>query len=131
LDWPQLTELAKATFDQNNVNVADIVRGAVDADLLVLDEIGAGKLTEWEFKTLLFPLLNGRTGKKTIVTTNLTLKELENWFMWGRPDGQGKDTYTPIDDKGRLFDRVLGNFQLVKNSGSSKRREDALARRQA
>jgi DNA replication protein DnaC len=130
LDWPQLTELAKATFDQSNVNVADIIRGACDADLVVLDELGAGKLTEWEFKTLLFPLLNGRTGKKTIATTNLTLKELENWFMWGRPEGKGRDTYAPIDEKGRLFDRVLGNFRIVTNNGSSKRRDDALARRQ-
>lgn len=129
LDWPQLTELAKATFDQNNISVADIIRGACDADLLVLDEVGAGKLTEWEFKTLLFPLLNGRTGKKTLATTNLDLGELENWFRWGRPEGPEKNAIE-IDAKGRLFDRVLGNFQIVKNNGTSKRREDALARRQ-
>lgn len=128
LDWPQLTELAKATFDQHNFSIADIIRGACDADMLVLDELGAGKLTEWEFKTLLFPLLNGRTGKKTFATTNLDLNELENWFKWGRPEGPERNAIE-IDAKGRLFDRVLGNFHIVKNNGASKRREDALSRR--
>lgn len=130
LDWPQLVELAKATFGVTTVSIADIIRGAVDADLLVFDEIGAGKLTDWEFKTLLFPILNGRTGKKTVATTNLNLQELENWFLWGRPEGQERSDSPQIDAKGRLFDRVLGNFQIVKNNGTSKRREDALARKQ-
>lgn len=121
LDWPQLVELAKSTFDQHNISVGDIIRGAVDADLLVFDELGAGKLTDWEFKTLLFPIINGRSGKKTLATTNLNLKELEQWFMWD------KDR-KPLDDKGRLFDRLLGNFQMVQNDGTSKRREDARTR---
>lgn len=122
LDWPQLIDLAKATFSRNNNGtVNDIVRGAIDADLLVLDELGAGFLTDWEFKNLLFPILNGRAGKKTIFTTNLDLDRLTTWFAADK-DG------LPLDEDGRLIDRIIGNCEIVKNKGTSKRREDAMQR---
>lgn len=128
LDWPQLVEIAKATFNQRPADgsqraasIDGIVRAAVNADLVVLDEIGAGDLTDWEFKTLLFPIINGRQGKKTIYTTNLSPDRLEQWFA---RDKNGK----PLDEDGRCIDRILGNCEIIKNNGSSKRREDALRR---
>lgn len=128
LDWPQLVEIAKATFnrrpadgEQRAASVDGIVRAAINADLIVLDEIGAGDLTDWEFKTLLFPIINGRQGKKTIYTTNLDPDRLERWFA---QDKNGK----PLDEDGRCIDRILGNCEIIKNNGTSKRREDAMRR---
>lgn len=128
LDWPQLVEIAKATFNRQPADgstraasIDGIIRAAINADLIVLDEIGAGDLTDWEFKTLLFPIINGRQGKKTIYTTNLDPDRLEQWFS---RDKNGK----PLDEDGRCMDRILGNCEIVKNNGSSKRREDALRR---
>lgn len=122
LDWPQLVELAKATFDNNNkLTVNDYIRAAADADLLVLDEIGIGSLTDWEFNNLLFPIMNSRAGKKTIYTTNLDPERLERWFA---SDKNGK----PLDVDGRLIDRIIGNCEIIRNKGTSKRREDAMRR---
>lgn len=128
LDWPQLVEIAKATFNRSSddggqraASIDGIVRAAINADLIVLDEIGAGKLTDWEFKTLLFPIINGRQGKKTIYTTNLDPDRLEEWFS------KDKDN-KPLDEDGRCIDRILGNCEIIKNNGTSKRREDALSR---
>lgn len=130
LDWPQLVEIAKATFNRSSYStdgaqrassIDGIVRAAINADLIVLDEIGAGKLTDWEFKTLLFPIINGRQGKKTIYTTNLDLDRLEQWFAWDKDN-------KPLDEDGRCIDRILGNCEVIKNNGTSKRREDAMNR---
>lgn len=122
LDWPQLVELAKATFNkQSKVTTADYIRAALDADLLVLDEIGAGALTSFEFKELLFPIINGRSGKATVFTTNLDPDRLERWFA---EDKDGR----PLDTDGRLIDRILGGCSIVINRGTSKRREDAKRR---
>lgn len=118
-DWPQLIELAKETFSKKEASINNIIRAAIDADLLVLDEIGFLHLTEWEAKALLFPIINGRQGKKTILTTNLNIDELEEWFMFDK-DGN------PLDEKGRIFDRLIGSYRFVENKGTSKRKEDRM-----
>ncbi|OMC71121.1 hypothetical protein BK126_03130 [Paenibacillus sp. FSL H7-0326] len=122
LDFPQLVEIAKGTFkNHSKVSITDIVSAAVSCDLLTLDELGAGSLTEFEYKDLLFPILNGRQGKLTNFTTNLNLEQLE---MWLYKDKSGN----VLDEQGRLFDRILGSVDIYENKGTSKRREDALKR---
>ncbi|MGK5512268.1 ATP-binding protein [Brevibacillus formosus] len=124
LDWPQLTVLAKDSLNKGSkVSLTDIIKSACEVDFLVLDEIGAGALTEFEFKDILFPIVNGRQGKKTGWTTNLDLNRLGNWFL---QDRNGKF----LDQDGRLLDRILGGCEIVENKGTSKRREDALRRLQ-
>lgn len=118
LDFPQLIELAKETFSSQSANINNILRGAIEVDLLVLDELGFLHLTAWEAKTLLFPIINGREGKKTIITTNLNPDELENWFMWG-----GKDGREVLDDKGRIYDRLYGSCRFIINRATSYRKE--------
>jgi DNA replication protein DnaC len=113
LDWLKLCELAKATFSRNSkTTIADYVTAAVEADFLVLDELGAGTLSDFEFKNLLFPIVNGRQGKKTVYTTNLDIKRLAAWMAAHDPDG-------------RIIDRIIGSCEIVQNSGTSKRVEDA------
>lgn len=46
---------------------------AKSADLLVLDDVGANNMTAWA-KEELFKLVNARTGKSTIVTSNYSLE---------------------------------------------------------
>lgn len=119
--------MAQATFKSKGpTTVHDIVIGAVNADLLVLDEIGVAPLTNWEYKNILFPILNGRLGKKSksIFTTNLDLGRLANWFAYDKDSG-------PLDEDGRLIDRLIGACDIVKNNGTSKRREDAERRMKA
>lgn len=122
LDVPQLIEMAKGTFkNDSKISITDIVSGAVSCDLLTLDELGAGSITEFEYKDILFPILNGRQGKITNFTSNLDLERLENWLL---RDKQGKI----VDEDGRLFDRILGCTDIYENTATSKRREDALKR---
>ncbi|WP_312884315.1 ATP-binding protein [Paenibacillus xylanilyticus] len=122
LDVPQLFNLAKDTYKQGSkVTLSDIIRGAAECDLLTLDELGSGALTETEFKDILFPIINARQGKLTNFTTNLDLNRLEQWFA---RDKKG----SPLDKDGRLFDRILGSVDIYENQGTSKRREDALRR---
>ncbi len=122
LDVPQLMKLAKtATRFDSKVTLTDVINGAVSCDLLTLDELGAGDLLADEYKDVLFPILNGRQGKKTNITSNLDLNELERWLF--------KDKWGNVIDKdGRLFDRILGSLDIYQNTGTSKRREDAMKR---
>lgn len=122
LDVPQLFNLAKDTFRRDSkVTLTDIVSGAINADLLTLDELGSGYLTETEFNDILFPILNGRQGKPTNFTTNLDLSRLQTWFSY---DKNGK----PVDPDGRMYDRILGSTDIFENKATSKRREDAIRR---
>jgi len=107
--------------NNSKISITDIVSGAVSCDLLTLDELGAGSLTEFEYKDLLFPIINGRQGKITNFTSNLDLDRLENWLLY--------DKYgNVVDEQGRLFDRILGCTDIYENTATSKRREDALRR---
>lgn len=122
LDCSQLFNIAAdAKKYSSKSSITEIVNAAIGCDLLTLDEIGAGKITQDEFTDILFPILNGRQGKVTNLTTNLTLDELETWLR--------TDKYKqPLDDKGRLLDRIIGNTKIIKNNGSSYRREQAMKR---
>lgn len=122
LDCAQLFNLAKSTFNRSSqTTVTDIVNGAITCDLLTLDELGSGSLTEYEFNNILFPIINGRQGKITNYTTNLNIDRLKEWFE--------KDKYgNAVDADGRLLDRILGSVDIYENKGTSKRIEDAKKR---
>lgn len=125
LDVSQLFNIAKDTFKfSSKVSLTDIITAAIDCDLLTLDEIGSGTLTETEFNDILFPIINGRQGKKTNYTSNLDLKRLNNWFAYGK---KGE----PLDVDGRLIDRIIGSSVIIENQGTSKRQEDAMNRMNA
>lgn len=56
---------------------ADIMSRASDHDLLVLDDLGAEKTTDWTQQTIYTLIdIRSREGKDTIITSNLTLGEL-------------------------------------------------------
>lgn len=125
LDVSQLFNIAKDTFKfSSKLSLTDIISAAIDCDLLTLDELGSGILTETEFNDILFPIINGRQGKLTNYTSNLDIGRLKTWFAYGR-------NKEPLDVDGRLIDRMLGSSIIMENHGTSKRQEDAMSRMNA
>lgn len=72
----------------------------IDCDLLILDDLGTEFITEFSTGEL-FRILNLRklNGKKTIISTNLSLGDLKN-------------TYSE-----RIFSRIAGDFTIMKFYG--------------
>lgn len=70
----------RATFnDRSGESEAHILREVIGADLLVLDEVGATKQSEFELATL-FSIINGRYEqcRPTIIVSNLSPTELND-----------------------------------------------------
>jgi DNA replication protein DnaC len=112
ISMPDLLEKIKATFNKNSVeSEADIMRGLQMCDLLVIDDIGAEKVSDW-VQEVIFRIVDGRYKKvkPIMATSNLEPKELAERI--------GK----------RAYDRLIEISQPIKNEATSYRREKAKAR---
>ncbi|MGH9417199.1 MAG: ATP-binding protein, partial [Terriglobales bacterium] len=72
-DHRELLKQMQATFDPANpATEASVVRPLLEAEVLVLDDLGVGRATEWALESLHY-ILNHRYSQRraTIVTTNL------------------------------------------------------------
>lgn len=70
----------KSTFDKDSkISEDDIIKALYDVDLLIIDDVGKERNTEWS-NSILYRLINSRyeNYKSTIITTNLSIGELEN-----------------------------------------------------
>ena len=113
-DFTDLLERIQASFGRGTEESADDILGPLrDVELLVLDELGARRPTEWA-RDVLYALLNGRYNRKlvTIVTTNFA----------DQPESPGAETLelrvgTAV--RSRLFEMC----QLVIIKGPDFRRE--------
>jgi DNA replication protein DnaC len=67
----ELVQQLQMSFDGGGASREDILAPVTEAELLVLDELGAGRLTEWT-RDLLYYVINSRymAGRFTIFTTN-------------------------------------------------------------
>lgn len=100
---PDLLTKLKATYDRDaGVTELDFIATLQNIDCLILDDIGAEKASGWVEETL-FKIINARSKKHTIYTTNCTSKELEKQV------------------KGRCFSRILGMSRPVKVEGEDYR----------
>ncbi len=75
-DFTELIHRIQATFEPGTVNSKHaILRSVTEAELLVLDDLGAQKLSEWVTE-ILYLVINTRYNRKlpTIFTTNLRLE---------------------------------------------------------
>ncbi len=111
---PELLQRIRSTFNsENKENETQIMRALLECDLLILDDIGAEKTTEW-VEEKLFNIIDGRYRKElpTLYTSNLEPKELKNQV--------GK----------RSYDRMVETSLTVKNEAASYRREIAKQRLQ-
>lgn len=111
---PELLQRIRSTFNsENKENETQIMRALLECDLLILDDIGAEKTTEW-VEEKLFNIIDGRYRKElpTLYTSNLEPKELKKQV--------GK----------RSYDRMVETSLTVKNEAASYRREIAKQRLQ-
>ena len=76
-DMPELLGELKRTFDSKGVSTAELLDEFCECDLLIMDDVGAGKITDWSID-ITYRLINSRynTAKPTIVTSNLELDDL-------------------------------------------------------
>src|SRR5699024_2314445 len=76
LSLPKLLTKIKHSYDTKGVTQDELLNVIERVDLLVLDDIGAEEKTEWSTSKL-FEILDGRSNKATIYTTNLYSAELK------------------------------------------------------
>lgn len=88
---------------------AEIIRTIQNADLLVLDDLGAENNTEWA-KEKLYEIIDFRyrNEKPIIITTNLSMEALQSKL-------------TGNDGISRTYDRIIEMCQPVEVKGDSKR----------
>lgn len=104
----------KNTFDsENKTKEREILQELMDADLLVLDDLGSEMRTQWTVSQI-HEIVNGRySGQKPILaTTNCELEDLEQHL------GE------------RTWDRFFELCSFVENKATSYRKERALKRAQ-
>jgi DNA replication protein DnaC len=75
-----LTEIRSTFGDGKGETQNDVVGRNALADVLVLDDLGAEKITDWSASTL-YDLISRREShmRDTIVTSNQSLKEIAEW----------------------------------------------------
>ncbi len=105
LSLPKLLTKIKETYNNKGVTEDELLEAIQHVDLLVLDDIGAEHHTEW-VNSKLFEILDDRSGKATIYTTNLNSKELR----------------TQINE--RNFSRMMENTEIIKMNGNDYRRKE-------
>ena len=99
----------RATYRKDREDGPDesqIFRTIQDADLLILDDLGAEKWSQWAEERLYMAIdYRYRHIKPTVITTNLTMKELEEAIGT------------------RAMDRLAESCKVVRLTGTSVRRE--------
>lgn len=76
ISLPDYVDKLKQGFKDLN-QVHPIFKFAKEADLLILDDVGANRMSEWEVSEL-FRLVDARRNKCTIYTTNLTSEQFRS-----------------------------------------------------
>lgn len=112
ISMPELLEKIKSTFNKNSEETeSDIMKALLTCDLLILDDIGAEKVTDW-VQEIVFRVVDGRYRKEKpiLATTNLEPKQLANQI--------GK----------RAYDRLIEISQPIENKATSYRKEIAKER---
>jgi DNA replication protein DnaC len=107
---PELLERIRETFNdrKNKETEKDIMYALQNCELMVLDDIGAEKVSDW-VQDVLFRIVDGRYRQKKpiLYTTNLKPGDL-------------KDRVGP-----RIYDRMMETSILVQNTGTSYRMQIA------
>lgn len=113
-----LLERIRGSFRSDQENERQIMNALIKCDLLVLDDLGTERVSDWVLDVL-FRIVDGRyrNHKKTVYTSNYTPKELkERMISFDQIQGE------------RIFDRIIETVDLVKNLGTSYRAEQAKER---
>lgn len=76
ISMPQLCTTIRDTYQRQGGQEGDVYRTLFAADFLVIDELGAEKKSEWT-DDIIFKLVEGRAGKCTVYTSNLTKSDFQ------------------------------------------------------
>lgn len=109
---PELLERIRSTFNSNQKeSEKEIMDALLHCDLLILDDIGSEKVSDWVMD-IVFRIVDGRYRQKRpiIYTTNLNPKDLR----------------FKLDE--RTYDRMVETSTIIENQGTSYRREIAAER---
>ncbi|QYY43093.1 ATP-binding protein [Aneurinibacillus thermoaerophilus] len=120
----ELLERIRNTFNKKEKETESEIMDALrDCDLLVLDDIGAEKVTDWVLDVM-FRIIDGRYRKKRpiLYTSNFSPADLLIRFMPQQPTEEDKIKAQ------RIHDRIIGTSIIVENKASSYRRERAAQR---
>lgn len=112
---PDFLDRIRLTYRQKgeeDADATDVLASAANVSLLLLDDVGKAPLTDWG-RAQLFTLVNRRDAheRRTIVTTNLGLSELE------------KHVDSPTFDRirGNACDAATGEGFVIEMAGGSRR----------
>ena len=120
----ELLERIRSTFrQQSKESEREIMAALQDCDLLVLDDLGAEKVSDWTLDVL-FRIIDGRyrAKKPTLFTTNFSPTELLHRFQ---PDKASVEHEIAAR---RIHDRILEVSVIVENKATSYRLEVAKQR---
>ncbi|MDR0847318.1 MAG: primosomal protein DnaI [Lactobacillales bacterium] len=111
-----IEEMNKRMFSQDKNDLPEYVERLRRVDVLMLDDIGAERVSDWVIKQL-FDILNYRYQEElaTCFTSNLTLNQLEERFIKDNKDGS--DTVSAR----RLMERIRVLAREVELSGADRR----------
>lgn len=120
--WRNMSEVLReirASFDRKDIKEAEVIRSFVTPPVLVLDDLGKERPTEWAVEQL-FAIINARydEGKPVIVTTNYGSEDLAR-RLTPRPDVNG---YADDTTAKAIVDRLRGMSECVILEGRSRRR---------
>jgi len=107
---PKLLMRLRAAFSsQNSASELEMIEALGKVDLLVIDDLGAEKRTEWSEQAI-YTIIDERYSnhQPILITTNLSLEELEQKIG------------------SRTMDRLVGSCRFVENCATSYRQEQAL-----
>ncbi|MBE5853255.1 MAG: DNA replication protein DnaC [Lachnospiraceae bacterium] len=101
--------LSKNVFDKTKENLYSFTNDLYNCDLVIVDDLGT-ELTNSFVSSYLFAFLNGRNmqGKSTLISTNLTFKELGERYSE------------------RTISRIISNFDIIETVGSDIRKQSKL-----
>lgn len=119
--WRNMSEVLReirACFDNKALKESEVIKSFVRPQVLVLDDLGKERPTEWAVEQL-FAIVNARydEGKALIVTTNYGSEELAR-RLTPRPDAHG---YADDTTARAIVDRLRGVSKCVKLEGRSRR----------
>ena len=109
---PELLGRIRSTFGrESRESESEIMSALLDCDLLILDDIGAEKVTDW-VSDVLFRIIDGRYRKNMPILYTSNLKP------------------SALHDKlgGRIYDRIMETSLPVENKATSFRKEKAKER---
>lgn len=109
-DVPTLLGKIKQTFNGNG-DSQEIISRYCNCDLLILDDLGAGQITEWS-ADILYQIINNRynTVKPIIITSNFDLEDLQNRLSVKNKEGKTIDTYSAARITSRISEFCVQAF---------------------